>query len=293
MTGDYYKILGVNKAADSAAIKKAYHDQAKKHHPDKNKGNKASEEKFKMINEAYAVLKDATKKQNYDTFGTTDPAQPGFQRHSSKPAGFEHIFRDVGGFESFFNHFGGTQQRQQARNPDLMSEMRISLNDAFTGTTVPFEIQMPDGSTNNLCLTIPAGVETGHRFKMPGKGPQQNTGLPAGDLYITVHVNQHSVFKRLGADLYIEKTISMVDAALGKETEIQTIDGVAVKVMIPPGTQPKHRMRLKNKGMPHFSRALRGDLYIGMIITVPTNLSKRQIEILKEFQAEASAKASK
>ena len=293
MAKDHYQILGVARDANPATIKKAYRDLALKHHPDKNPDDPSAEEKFKEINASYDILKDPSKKQNYDTFGTVDPAQSGFQRRSTGTDSFEYIFRDVGGFESFFRHFGGDQRRQQVRNPDLMSEMSIPLEDAFKGTIVPFEIQMPDGGTKNLRLTIPPGVETGHRFKMAGKGPQQNTNIPAGDLYITVRIAEHPTFKRLGADLYIVKTITIIEAALGKITEVPTIEGGSVKVTIPEGTQPNHRMRLKGKGMNRFNSRQRGDLYIGVDITVPTSLTKRQKELLEEFQAEYQSDVNK
>ena len=292
MSEDYYQTLGLKRNADAAAIKKAYRKLAMKYHPDQNPDDPAAEEKFKELNEAHETLKDPVKRQNYDTFGTADPAQSGFQRPAGSSDPFEHIFRDVGGFDSFFRSFGGNPRRQ-SRNSDLMAEMRIPLEDAFKGTTVPFEVTMPDGGKKNLRLTVPPGVETGHRFKMPGKGPQQNTNIPAGDLYVTVHVNEHPTFKRMGADLFVTKAITMAEAALGKETEVSCIDGTSVKVTIPPGTQPNHRMRLKNKGMSRFNSMQRGDLYIGMEITVPTNLTKRQKELLEEFQAESLSKASK
>lgn len=290
MTTNPYETLGLKKDANAAAIKAAYRKMAKKHHPDVNNGD---DTKFKQVNEANEILTDPVKKQNFDTFGTTDPAQSGFNRTSQHGAHhFEHVFRDVGGFEDFFNQFGGTRRRQ-ARNADLLSDMQITLENAFNGITVPFEVKMPDGGTKNLRLTIPPGVETGQRFKMAGHGPQQNTNIPAGDLYVTIHVKEHASFKRLGADLYIIKTITIIDAALGKETEVPTIDGSNVKITIPPGIQPNHRMRLKNKGMPHFNATKRGDLYIGMDITVPTSMTPRQKELLEEFQNLSISEANK
>ena len=291
MSKDYYQILGLKRGANYDAIKKAYRELAMKYHPDKNLGDKASEEKFKEINEAHNILKDPVKKKNYDTFDIYNFDQSEFQRPPGDES-FEHVFRDVGGFDAFFKTFGGGR-RHQAKNSDLLTDMQISLEDAFSGTIIPFEIQMPDGRKKNLRLTIPPGVETGHRFRMAGMGPQQNINIPAGDLYVTVHVNEHPSFKRLGADLFITKTISIIEAALGKETEVQTIDGNNIKLTIPAGTQPNHRMRLKNKGMPHFNHSQRGDLYIGMNIIVPTNLTRRQKEILKEFQDESHSKANK
>lgn len=146
---------------------------------------------------------------------------------------------------------------------------------------------MPDGSTKNLRVNIPAGVENGTRLKLNEKGTQQNTNLPPGNLYINISIEEHVDFKRIGADLFLTKNISIVDASLGKKIEVPTIDGSNVKVDIPSGTQPNQKIRLKKKGMPILGSGARGDCYIIISVTVPTNLTDKQTELLKQFDAES------
>ena len=290
MSKNYYDILGVAKDADAATIKAAYRKKAVEYHPDTNPGDDTAEQNFKDLGEAYAVLKDPAKKKNYDTFGTADPMQsggPGGFHYTGDP--FEHIFRDVGGMDEFLKQFGvrfGGSQRQ-ARNADLRAELAVSLQDAFTGKTVPFSITMPDGAENNLKVDIPAGIDNGVRIKLKGTGTRQNTYLPAGDLYITVRVAEHPTVKRMGADLFTQKSISIIDAALGKEIELTLIDGSTVKVQIPEGTQPEQKIRLRQKGMTKMKGTGRGDHYLIMNVVIPTNLNEKQRDLLRQFEEEA------
>lgn len=285
MSKDYYKILGIPKTADSATIKKAYHALALKYHPDKNPNDKLAEDKFKEISEANEVLSDPGKKHNHDTFGTIDPNQTFSQTDDV----FEHAFRRTGpgSLRDIFAQFGVDFGRQTQKNSDIMSVMSISLADAFNGKNVPFEITMPDGGTNKLRVSIPAGVDNGSRIRLKGQGPKQNTNLPSGDLYITIQIAEHPTFKRVGADLFITKSISIIDAALGKVIEIPKIEGGIVKVQIPAGVQSDQKIRLKRKGMSRVGTKNRGDLYLIMKVIVPTNLTDKQKEILKSFDEES------
>lgn len=292
MSKNYYDVLGVKKTAIPEEIKKAYRTLAMKYHPDTNPDDKNAEGKFKEIVKAYEVLKDPVKKKNYDMVGSTSSTQnsgPSGFRSTGDP--FEHIFRDVGGMEDFFKQFHDVGidsfNSRRLKNPDLYSIMHITLFDAFTGKNVPFEISMPDGSTKNLRINIPAGVENGTRLKLNGKGTQQNTNLPPGNLYISISIKEHADFKRIGADLFLAKDISIIDASLGKAFEVPTIDGSNVKVTIPPGTQPNQKIRLKKKGMPILGGGIRGDCYIIISVIVPTKLTDKQKEILHRFDEES------
>lgn len=294
MNKDYYQILGVSKDADAAAIKKAYREMALKYHPDRNKGDKAAEEKFKEIAEANEVLSDKDKRKRYDIFDTINPGQSNYGFRPTSGDSFEHIFRDVGGLDDFlkaFGNVGGGPFTRRHKNADLVTELAINLHDAFTGKNVPFDITMPDGGTKNLRVNVPAGIENGTRIRLQGQGTQQNTNLPPGDLYLQVKIYDHPTFKRLGADLYMHKSISIVDASLGKEYEIPTIDGLDVKVQIPPGTQPEQKIRLRQKGMPKLRGSGRGDFYIIINVVIPSNLTEQQIEILKQFEEETKKNA--
>lgn len=287
MSKNYYDILGIKKTATPKEIKKAYRTLAMKYHPDTNPDDTTAEAKFKEINKANVVLSDPVKKQNYDILGTADGQSRTTYPYSGNPGSFEHIFRDFGGMDEFLRQFHGMGNPRGAKNADLFSEMHITLHDAFTGKTVPFEITMPDGSAKHLRVNIPAGVETGTRLKMAGKGTQQNTGLPPGDLYINIRVKEHVNFKRIGADLFFSKDISIIDASLGQTFEIPTIDGTNVKVTIPSGTQPNQKIRLKKKGMPIIGRSARGDCYIIISVIIPTNLTEKQKDILRQFDEES------
>ena len=304
MANDYYKILGVEKTADPQKIKEAYRALAKKYHPDVNPGDAEAEAKFKEVAEAYEVLSDSTKRANYDMYGSAD-ANPGagFRQHRTTGSdfNFDHIFTDVGGMENlhdFFRNIHGQQhghgfRRRPARNPDLVTDLNIDLETAFTGASVPFEVSLPGGGEKHLSINVPAGVESGMRLKLPQKGSIQNTDLAPGDLYVNIRIAEHPTFKRLGADLFVSRSISVVDAALGKKIEIPTIEGKTIKVDVPAGTQPTQKIRLKGKGMTRLSVSVRGDLYIILNIVIPTNLTERQKEILLEFQEEMHKEASK
>src|SRR5690606_23219777 len=143
-----------------------------------------------------------------------------------------------------------------------------------------------------LSVTVPAGVEDGTRIRLAGEGEAGLRGAPSGDLYIFLSVKPHPFFRREGADIACTVPISMVDAALGGVIEVPTIDGSRAKVNIPPGTQNQQTFRLRNKGMSVMRSPARGDMYIEIQVETPVNLSPRQIELLKEFEAEGGAKRS-
>ena len=291
MARNYYDVLGIEKTATPEEIKKAYRTLAVKYHPDKNPDDESAEDKFKEIAEAYEVLKDPTKKKNYDMFGTADLTGGSGGFHSTGDP-FEHIFRDVGGMDEFFKHFGVRfGHRAQARNPDVISDLHISLEDAFCGKKIPIEVAIPGTGTKKFSVNIPMGAESGLRLKMAGKGSTQNTTIPAGDLYISVHVKEHNTFRRMRADLFLNKELTMIDAALGCDIKVPTIEGKEVIVAIPPGTQPNHKIRLKSKGMPLLRQPqIRGDMYINISILVPIDLTEKQKQILRDFE-EASVKS--
>lgn len=289
MSKNYYNVLGVEKIATPKEIKKAYRTLAMKYHPDTNPNDKNAEDKFKEIAEAYEILKDSTKKKNYDMFGTINPTQDGSGGFRSTGDPFEHVFRDVGGMDDFFKHFGVQFSHQaRAKNSDVISDLHISLEDAFRGKKIPIEVTIPGTGTKKFSVDIPIGSESGLRLKMAGKGSAQNTTIPAGDLYISIHVKEHNTFRRMRADLFLNKELTVIDAALGCDLKIPTIEGKEIIVTIPAGTQPNHKIRLKSKGMPLLRQPqLRGDMYINISIVIPTNLTDKQKQLLKDFEAES------
>lgn len=140
-----------------------------------------------------------------------------------------------------------------------------------------------------LSVNIPAGIEDGTRIRLSGEGEAGFRGGPAGDLYIFIAVKPHEFFQRDGADLYCKVPISMTTAALGGQFEVGTLDNSNTRVKVPDGTQPGRQFRLKGKGMPVMRQSAMGDLYIQIAVETPQNLSKRQRELLQEFE-EISAK---
>jgi curved DNA-binding protein len=304
---DYYKILGVSKSASAEEIKKAYRKLALKYHPDRNKGDKAAEAKFKDISEAYAVLSDAEKRKQYDMFGAD-----GFQRRFTQ----EDIFRDFDfgsifkefGFGSggrgpniFSQIFGGTGQTQYGRGgpfessfggfdgqprgvrgQDLVYELSLTLEEAVTTTNKVISYQV-GGRHERVSVKVPAGISTGKKLRLTGKGQPGSYGGPKGDLYIQIRVVEHPRFKREGDDLILTREIKFSEALLGTEIEVPTIDKKTLRLKIPPGTQSNAKFRLKGHGMPHMNKNGRGDAYVQVTIGVPKKLNKKQKALAKEL----------
>ena len=315
-TIDYYAVLGVERAASDADIKKSFRRLAQQWHPDVNK-DAAAPERFKEINEAYQVLSDPERRQRYDLFGTADlgDAAAGF-------GGFADIF------DAFFGGNAATGRRgRPAGGADLRYDLRISFEDAILGTEQ--EIEFPvlgrcdtcagtgakvgtspttcpqcrgDGTivetpcetckgegrverTRTLRVSIPPGIDEGHQIRLSNEGEVGRRGGPAGSLYVAVHVATHPTLKREGTELIYEATIGLAQAALGTRIEVPTIGGEE-EVEIKPGTQPGTEIRLRGKGVPHLRRSgVRGDLHVIVDIGVPTHLSKAQREALHAYAA--------
>lgn len=310
---DYYKILGVSKNASPEEIKKAYRKLALKYHPDRNKGDKAAEAKFKEINEAYAVLSDPEKRKQYDTFGadgfhsrfSQEDIFRGFDFNSIfKEFGFgggraHSIFSEIfggamgGGREDFYSEqspfedvFGGYQRRTRGiRGQDLVYELTMTLEEVARTTTKVITYPI-DGRTEKVSVKVPAGIASGQKLRLPGKGQPGISGGPPGDLYIQIRILDHPIFKRQGDDLYLKKPIRFSEAVLGTEVEVPTIDGKTLKLKIPPGTQGNAKFRLPGYGLPHMKGSGRGDAFVEVKIEVPRKLTKRQQELIEQLSKE-------
>ena len=303
---DYYKILEVPRTASQEEIKKAFRKLAMKYHPDRNKGDKGSEAKFKDINEAYAVLSNAEKRKQYDTFGSE-----GFQKRFTQ----EDIFRDFD-FSSIFKEFGfggGSQNVfsqvfggfgrgfSGARGPsqdspfgafqgrgrvtkgqDLVYELPLTLEEAFSPTSKVISYQN-GGRQETVSVKIPPGISTGKKLRLPGKGQPDPYGGPAGDLFVQVKILDHPLFKREGDDLSLFQEIRFTEALEGAEVEVPTIDKKTLRLKIPPGAQANARFRLKGYGMPRMDGGGRGDAYVQVVIGVPQKLNKKQKSLIKEM----------
>jgi curved DNA-binding protein len=308
---DYYKILGVSRSATEEEIKKAYRGLAMKYHPDRNKGDKAAEAKFKEISEAYAVLCNKEKRKQYDTFGAE-----GFERRFSQEdifRGFDFgsIFREFGfgggsgdnvfshifgggmgsahqrpgraGARPFDSSFGGFHSRAQGiKGQDLVYELSLTLDEIVEDTSriVSYEA---DGRKESVSVKIPAGIANGQKLRLPGKGYPGAYGGSPGDLFIQVRVLDHPLFRRENADLHLKKEIKFSEAALGTEIEVNTIDKKLLKLKIPPGSRDGTKFRLKGHGLPRMKEPGRGDTLVELAIEVPSKLNKKQRALLKSL----------
>lgn len=310
MNKNPYEILGVAKDADDATIKKAYHKLVMKYHPDKNAGDKSSEEKFKEINNAFDVLKDPQKRAAYDRFG--DAAFAAGNGASAGSGGFNgNPFGNMGGgafrfdmdgmdMQEFMREamrgfgfdmgggFGGRADNGPRRGRDMIDEIVITLRDAFAGKKHTLKFTIGD-KTRTLEVKIPAGVTDGARLRLAGQGEAGLRGGPAGDFYVDVRIRRDARFARDGADLYVRENIPFVILAMGGEIEVETIDGKKLSVKIPAGTQVGENLRVRGHGMPvrNQESGIRnqsfGDLYINVNVEIPKKLSEKQKKSLREF----------
>jgi molecular chaperone DnaJ len=368
---DYYELLGVTRKASAKDIRAAFRKLARKYHPDLNPGDKASEEKFKQLQEAYDVLSDGKKRQMYDQYGfysenvpAGDYGQGGPGRGDSNVnfdfngfdfsggsggtgAGGGASFRDL--FSQFFGGRGGAAGLEEEAEPGSALEYKLEIDfwDAVRGGVKKLQITRMDtceichgtgaigspqtcptcngtgtiqqaagkmrfnvpcnrcggtGKLRSTCKTcggegrvrrtetievrIPAGVATGGRVRVPGKGNAGTMGAPAGDLYLLVEVRPHAFFERRGNDLYSKVPITVSEATLGAKVEVPTIDGRSL-VRIPPATNSGSTLRLREKGVPNARNGARGDQYVEIQVVVPKPTDERVRNIMKELETVA------
>jgi curved DNA-binding protein len=307
---DYYKLLGVEKNASPEEIKKAYRKLALKYHPDRNKDNKAAEEQFKKISEAYAVLSDKEKRQQYDTVGSA-----GFQQRYSQ----EDIFRNVdlgdilrefginfgggrttyrssgtgGGFEDMFRQTGAGsrtnqgfqdfRQQPQVKGNDLSLELPITLAEVLKGAEKT--ISLGRGSAaEKVSVKIPPGIESGKKLRISGKGSPSPMGGPPGDLFLLIRVEPHPTFTREGSHLTMDLQIPYSAAVLGAEVAVPTLEGKQLKVKVPAGCQPQAKLRLRKHGLPDSQGGARGDLLVKILVAVTKDLSDEQRELVEKLK---------
>ena len=363
---DYYEVLGVPRTATDDEIKKAYRKLAVKFHPDKNPGDKAAEEQFKELGQAYEALSDPQKRAAYDQYGHAafDPRSRA-SRGGGAGGGFHDpfdIFREVfsgggsgGIFDEFFGGGGRSDPNGPQRGDDLRYDMEITLEEAARGCEREITVTKSErcdachgsggeeGSRVKTCptcggrgqvltsrgifsiaqtcpacegagrviekpcrtcrgagrheksskihLRIPAGVDTGARLRSSGNGDAGLRGGPNGDLYVVLRLKQHEIFQRDGDDLVCEVPIGFVQAALGADVEVPTLEGRAT-VKIPAGTQPGTLFRLKGRGVKNIQGYGHGDLHVRVSVEVPTRLDGDQRQKLEEFSALCNGKES-
>jgi molecular chaperone DnaJ len=355
MGKDYYLILGLDRKATQAEIKKAYRKLARKYHPDLNPGDKAAEAKFKEIQEAYSVLSDPKKRSQYDQFGFAgEQPPPGTGGQGPSASGFEGFdFSDYGtsSFRDFFeNIFGGSSRQVQVepeKGEDLHYKMTMEFEDAVNGLQTRIRLNRqaacPDcggqgyiaeagqskcptcggtgraflqrgfmkfsstcptcsgtgagrgrecgrchsqGTENRselITVRIPAGVDTGSKVRIPGRGNAGRNGAPPGDLFISIEVTPHQLFKREGSTISLRLPITVPEATLGAKISVPTLYGPTT-IRIPPGTRSGQKFRIKDRGVPLSAGRARGDQFVEVFIVPPPFNDQRVRELMKELE---------
>lgn len=288
---DYYEVLGVAKDASADDIKKSFRKLAVKYHPDRNQGDSAAEEKFKEINEAYAVLSDPDKRKKYDTFGSTDFHQQYSQEDIFRNFDFSGTFKDMGMgggddifsrlFGGAFRRAGGGFRRGPQKGTDLSLEVTVTFREAALGAEKLVAFRR-NGTREELKVKIPAGVDNGSRIRIAGKGSDGENGGPSGDLFLEVKVTNDPVFIREGGDLFIERAIRFSEACLGTGLEVPTLEEPK-RIKIPAGIQPGTKIRLKGCGIKALGSNAKGDLYVKISIHVPEGLNSSQRKLVEEL----------
>ena len=277
---DHYTILGLSETATQDDIKSAYRTLAKKWHPDLNKDNPDAEATFKQINEANDILSDPQKRAQYDQqrkYGNMGGGSPFGQQE------FHFNFGHGSPFDDMINQFFGQAFRQQQplKNKDYQFTLNISLEEAFAGKSLPINFEV-NGQARNLVVNIPAGVQHGTRLRFQGYGDRAINNLPPGDLFVTVSVNDHAVFRRDGPHLHMNLKLDALVAIIGCKRELVGIDNTHLAINIPGGTQHGAILRVAGNGMPvHNNARQRGDLFIAINVTIPKDLTTEHLEQLK------------
>lgn len=314
---DYYEILGVPRTASADDIKKTYRKLARKYHPDLNK-SAGAEARFKEIGEAYEVLSDTGKRSRYDQLGRNWQAgqefrpPPGFgggpfEFHGAPGGGRGFKGQDMGEFSDFFEmlfgqQFGGRASRGAPSNmwganeefapqgQDHEAEISISLEEACHGTTKSISLQSTQqdprarsqGQTRTYQVKIPPGITEGARIRLAGQGGAAAGGGAAGDLYLTIHIAPHPLFRIDGSNLEVDCLLTPWEAALGAKVAIPTLQGKAF-ITIPAGTESGQRLRLRGKGIPQKRGLEAGDLVAVIRIVVPRQMTARERALFEEL----------
>lgn len=312
MAEDYYQLLGVAKNASKDEIKKAFRKLAMQYHPDQNKNNPAAEEKFKKINEAYAVLSNDEKRKQYDMFGAE-----GFSRRYSQEdifRGFDihGIFQEFGFgshfgnniFGDFFNRGSRSKRRSSqgfqdpfanaggfgnftGQNPghpaqNAETELHISLEEAFSGAKKRIALDTGNG-VEQIDVVIPKGIDEGQKLRLKGKGPLHRMSDQRGDLFCKILIDPHPSFQRKGNDLIMEKEVKLTDLVLGGKIQVTTLDNHSFELKIPPFSKNNCTLRVKGKGLPGNKNNPAGNLLVRLQPLLPSQLDDNQRQLFVEL----------
>ncbi|MBA4181725.1 MAG: molecular chaperone DnaJ [Anaerolinea sp.] len=322
MAKNFYDALGVARNATDKEIRSAYRKLARKHHPDVNPNDRAAEARFKEVNAAYEVLSDPEKRRKYDKYGDRWEMADQLEEHQRQSAGSwarsggpqvnAEQMGDFGSiFDSIFRRERGGPRGQPAnrRGQDIETPVDISLDEAFHGTTRTLTLQTSEvcrvcGGTGEVAgaichncegigqlikprrleVKVPAGVKTGSRVRVAGEGRPGTGAGPSGDLYLVVNVQPHGRFERRGDDLYTDVTVPYLDAILGGEVPVTTMES-RVALRIPELTQNGRQIRLAGKGMPVLGGHGRGDLFVRVKVQLPERLTQAERTHLEALRA--------
>ena len=299
MATDFYAVLGVKKNASADELRKAYKKLSRENHPDRKPNDAAASEKFKQVQEAWDVLGDATKRQQYDQFGSAfGPNGPQFQqgrgRGGTGPVDFQEMFGGnvdlsdlLGGM--FGGGAGGAQTGRRGRaaqGANIEAEVEIPFVVATEGGMQDLQLDRV-GTVERLSVKIPPGVSTGSVIRLAGQGQAGRGGGAAGDLLVTIKVAPHSYFRREGSDLLIDVPLTVSEAALGTKVEVPTLAEGPMVVTIPPGTSSGAKLRLRGKGVPDQKTRARGDLYVVIKLVLPPKLDDATRGLFEQIAAAA------
>ena len=286
---DYYATMGLDRNVSAEEIKKAYRKLARKYHPDVTK-EPDGEEKFKEVAEAYETLKDPDKRAAYDQLGSHQPGQdfrppPDWGKTHGGP---DFSFEDID-LSDLFASFSNSRQRTgrdggkvPMPGQDYEATAHISLEEAYHGTELEFNLNVPEYDANGLPhrvqktlkARIPTGATDGQRLRLSGKGGKGRNGGPDGNLYINITLHPHPLFRVSGHDLYLDLPLTPWEAVLGASVKVPTLKG-NVRLKVPPGTRAGQQLRVAGHGLPK-PHAGSGDLFAIVQITVPSILGEQE-----------------
>jgi len=269
---DYYVVLGVEREAGEAELKRAFRELARKYHPAGTAGA-AAEDRFKAANEAYAVLSDPRARARYDRHGFAHgqpPSAPGFQNVAQA---MEDLFGDV-----------LRRRKKKKRGRDLRYTLEVTLEDVANGREFTITVPEPvSGQPREFTVEVSPGTLDGAVKTLRGEGAKGQGGAPAGDLCVVIRVAEHSLFDRRADDIHCDVFVSFPEAALGALVEVPTLSG-NVKMKIPEGTQSGRVFRMREKGMPKAnSKTAKGDQLVRVLVETPTGLTDKQRSLLEAF----------
>jgi curved DNA-binding protein len=296
---DYYEILGVARSATPEEIKKAYRHLARKYHPDVNPGDPTAEEKFKEIQEAYAVLSNAERRKQYDEVGSEWKAGRGFAPAPGRNnvrweftggGDVGDVFGGAGGFSEFFHTiFSGSRPGERTEGPrpgfsfrgaDIEAVLELSLEDAHGGGQRMIQLQHPSGP-KDLKVNIAPGARDGSILRLAGKGEPGMHGGPPGDLYLRIRIRPHPVFTVTNDDIEAELPVTPWEAVLGAKLQVSTVEG-SVSVTVPSGSRTGRRLRLRGRGLRRRD-GTRGDHYTRIKVDVPARVSPEERKLYEKL----------